>query len=343
MMKAVERVLGHVAALPQQRASNDGDATATLAALREPIPEQGTPYDQLLDLLFGPLAQMGLNCGSAGALSYIQGGGLIHSVVADLITGGINPYVAYSGPGPGFAQLEQTVIRWFADLIGLPAEAGGVLLSGGSLANFSAIVTARCAHLGEDFRDAVLYASDQVHHSIPKGAMLAGLPSGSVALVASNARGEIDLTALTERIARDRDSGRRPFLIVASAGTTNTGAVDDLHALADIAADQKLWLHVDGAYGGLFAFTARGRERLRGIERADSVVLNPHKTLFLPYGTGCLLVREAEALRRAHLLHADYIHAAVERSEALGSAVNFADLAPELSRDHRGLRIWLPM
>jgi aromatic-L-amino-acid decarboxylase len=144
---------------------------------------------------------------------------------------------------------------------------------------------------------------------------------------------------LSRRIEGDRTAGRRPFLVVASAGTTNTGAVDDLEELARIARRQKLWLHVDGAYGGFFALTERGRRRLAGLELADSITLDPHKGLFLPYGTGCLLVRDPAALHRTHHLQADYMPALQESPEH----VDFSEISPELSRGFRGLRVWLPL
>jgi aromatic-L-amino-acid decarboxylase len=145
--------------------------------------------------------------------------------------------------------------------------------------------------------------------------------------------------ALRDQVNADRAAGRRPFLVVANAGSTNTGAVDDLTALADLARDERLWLHVDAAYGGFFLLTARGRAALRGIERADSVVLDPHKSLFLPYGTGSLVVRDAASLRRAHSVAADYMPPTQEER----GRVDFCEISPELSRDFRGLRAWLPL
>src|SRR6185295_8985183 len=140
-------------------------------------------------------------------------------------------------------------------------------------------------------------------------------------------------------LAQDRAAGLRPFLIVASAGTTNTGAVDPLPALADIAAGEGLWLHVDGAYGGFFVLTERGRRTFAGIERADTITLDPHKGMFLPYGTGCLLAKDRGTLRRAHSMPAEYLPAMSDEADR----VDFSEISPELSRDYRGLRVWLPL
>jgi aromatic-L-amino-acid decarboxylase len=145
--------------------------------------------------------------------------------------------------------------------------------------------------------------------------------------------------ALAKAIAADRAAGRTPFFVGGNAGTTNTGAVDDLAALAELAARERLWFHVDGAYGGVFLLTGEGRRRMAGIERADSIVLDPHKGLFLPYGTGALLVRDVETLRRAHALSAEYLPSMQQDPDL----VDFNMLSPELSRDFRGLRVWLPL
>lgn len=340
--RAGERIVQHIRTLGSQPASDTSAADAVAQLVREPLPERGTPYDELLDLLFGPLLEKGFHTASPGAMSYVTGGGLFHSAVADLIAGATNRYVAYWGASPGYAELERTTVRWCADLVGLPASAGGVLLSGGSMANLSALVTARRSLLGDDFSRGVIYTSDQVHHSVEKAVMLAGFPAGALRLVPADAAFRLDPEELERQVQRDRARGLQPFCVVGSAGTTNTGAIDDLGRLAGLARRHSLWFHVDAAYGGFFALTERGRARLAGLELADSITLDPHKSLFLPFGTGCLLVRDNDALRRAHQLHSDYIHAATEIGDEAG-AVNFGDLSAEMSRSARGLRIWLPM
>jgi len=219
-----------------------------------------------------------------------------------------------------------------------PKSARGILTSGGSLANFSALVTARRERLPENFLNGTVYVSDQAHHSIHKAALLAGLPQKNVREIRSDESYRIKLDELEARIAEDRRAGFIPFLIVGSAGTVHTGAVDDLDTLADLARRENVWFHVDGAYGGFFMLTDKGRERMRGIGRADSITLDPHKGLFLPYGTGSLLVRNGEALKRAHQLSADYLPAMQEDPDL----VDFCLYSPELSRDFRGLRVWLP-
>lgn len=339
---AVDRLMVNLSTLHLQPAADLLNVREVAELAREPMPERGQPYESLLDLLFDRLIVKGYNTASPGTLSYVTGGGLFHSAVADLIAGALNRYVAYWGASPGLAQLEQTVVDWFATMIGLPKAAGGVLLSGGSLANLSAVIAARRIKLGDDFGAGTVYTSDQVHHSVEKAVVMAGFPERALRVLPSDGSYRLRAETLSEAVQQDRARGRRPFLVVANAGTTNTGAIDDLRGLAEVAHAEDLWFHVDAAYGGFFALTERGKRALDGIERADTVVLDPHKSLFLPFGTGCLLARDAEMLRRAHLLHADYIQEAVAVG-ARGGALNFADLSLEMSRDLRGLRVWLPM
>jgi aromatic-L-amino-acid decarboxylase len=339
---AVERILHNLSTLDVQPAADLSNVREVAELVREPMPEHGQPYEPLLDLVFDRLIVKGYNTASPGTLSYVTGGGLFHSAVADLIAGAINRYVAYWGASPGLAQLEQTVVEWFAAMIGLPATAGGVLLSGGSLANLSALIAARRIKLGDDFGRGTIYTSDQVHHSVEKAVVMAGFPEQALRVLPSDRSFRLQADTVRRAIESDRAQGKRPFLIVANAGTTSTGAIDDLAGLAVVAREHEVWFHVDAAYGGFFALTERGKRLLAGIEHADTVVLDPHKSLFLPFGTGCLLARDAAELRRAHLVHADYIQEAVTVGER-GGAMNFGDLSLEMSRDLRGLRVWLPM
>jgi aromatic-L-amino-acid decarboxylase len=284
-------------------------------------------------------AQKGFNTAGPGYLAYIPGGGLYAAALADFLACGVNRYVNVWHAAPRFAQIEQDVIRWLADLFAYPDEARGILTSGGSMANFSAVVTARHVHLGEDPVGGSLYVTDQAHASVAKAAVLAGFPHRAIRIVPTTADLAMDVDRLGAILAEDRARGLRPFCIVASAGTTNTGKVDPIGDLAQIAREQDLWLHVDGAYGGFFQLTDRGRRLFDGIADAQSITLDPHKGMFLPYGTGSLLVREGKRLRDAHQVGADYLQDLAPEEEI----PNFADYSPELSRDFRGLRVWLPL
>jgi glutamate/tyrosine decarboxylase-like PLP-dependent enzyme len=230
-----------------------------------------------------------------------------------------------------------------ADLLGYPAASAGDLTSGGSIANLVGIVTAREAHSlkARYFDKAVVYLSEQSHHAIDKALRIAGLGESIKRFLPLDRHHRMRLDALETAVEADARAGLRPWLIAATAGTTDTGAVDPLDDLADIAHRQGLWLHVDGAYGAPFVLTQQGKQTLMGIERSDSVVLDPHKGLFLPFGSGAVLVREGRHLLAAHHYDASYLQD--KDTLASGDEVSPADLSPELSRHFRALRLWLPL
>jgi len=336
---AMGRISAYIDSLPEQP-SFEVDGAAELArSLVEPLPEQGQSYDELLDLLFEEVIPRGFGTAVPGYLAYIPGGGIPQSAIGDLIAEMVNRYTSIWLPAPGLAQIETVATRWLCQMVGYPEEGRGLLTTGGSMANFIGLVTARRERLPEDFLSGMIYVSDQAHHCVQKGAMLAGFPLGNVRTIPSDAAFRMRLDVLEQRIAEDRAAGRTPFLVVASGGTVNTGAVDDLVGIADLVERESMWLHVDAAYGGFFVLTERGRRKLSGIERADSIVLDPHKGLFLPYGTGSLLVRDGPALKRAHTVSAGYL----PEMQTDPDFLDFAEMSPELSRDHRGLRVWLPI
>jgi len=336
---AMERIIPHVDSLPSQPAADVAGGAELARSLVEPLPEHGVPVSEVLELVFERALPKSFNTAGPGYLAYIPGGGILHTAVAELIAAAVNRYVGVWIAAPGLAQLEANVIRWFCGITGFGSGSSGFLTSGGSLANFSAVVAARRNLLGDDFLSGTIYASDQVHHSILKAAMLAGFPAGNVREVSSDRVFRMRCDELAAAIAADKKSGHSPLMVVASAGTTNTGAVDDLQEVAAIARRHGMWFHVDAAYGGFFMLTERGRRAMRGIEQADSVVLDPHKGLFVPYGTGSLLVRDGAALKRAHAVGADYMPP-MQQDEDL---IDFCQVSPELSRPFRGLGVWLPI
>jgi aromatic-L-amino-acid decarboxylase len=307
--------------------------------LIESMPEQPVDSEELLRLLFGSAIPKGFNTAGPGYLAYIPGGGVLHATIGDLIGAVSNRYTGVWIPAPLLVQLESNVVRWFCEIVGYPAEARGVLTTGGSLANLSAIITARREKLPLDFLDGTLYVSDQVHHSVEKAAVLAGFPPQNVRSVPSDERFCMRSDRLESMIEGDRAEGLMPFLVVASAGTVNTGAVDDLETVGAVAERHGLWFHVDGAYGGFFLLTGRGRRAMRGVQRADSITLDPHKGLFMPYGVGSLLVRDGEALRRAHTVRAAYMPDMQQDPDFW----DFCEFSPELSRNNRGLGVWLSL
>ncbi|MGQ0678299.1 MAG: pyridoxal phosphate-dependent decarboxylase family protein [Actinomycetota bacterium] len=303
------------------------------------IPDQPIDFAQALDRI-GRAASVGLQPGGPGYLAYIPGGGLFASALAGFVSLSLNRYTGLSAASPAMARFERSVIELFLRELGLPADGTGILTSGGSMANLSAVVAARVDAFGGggDFSLATMYVSSQAHGSVAKAARLAGIPAANVRVVPAGTDLRMDPGALGSVIAADRAAGFRPFLAVASAGTTNTGSIDPLAAIGELSWQENLWYHVDGAYGGMFAFTEAGRTKLAGIELADSVTLDPHKGMFLPYGCGALLVRDVAPLARSHSYQADYLQ------DLAGSGPpSPADLGPELSRNDRGLLVWLPL
>jgi aromatic-L-amino-acid decarboxylase len=246
---AVDRICGELRELPTRPACVTEGGAELARSLREPLPRTGSPLPELLATIFDRALPVSYNTPGPGYLAYIPGGGLLHAAVADLIADAINRYVGLWRAAPGLVQLESNVISWLCEIVGLPAGSGGVLTSGGSLANFSATVAARHV-LGERFADGTIYTSTQAHHSVARAALLAGFPARQVRAIEVDASQRVRVDLVAEAIAADRAAGLRPCMIVASAGTTNTGAVDDLEGLADLARREAIWLHVDGAYGG---------------------------------------------------------------------------------------------
>ena len=305
----------------------------------EPLPESGTQTEKILDRIISRYAPTSFNTTSHGYLAYVPGGGLPDSGIADLISNLTNRFVTVWQAAPAMAQMESTVIRWFCDMMGYDANAGGFLTSGGSIANLSAVIAARVKMAGEDFRLARIYASSQCHHCVPKAAFLAGFPKSNFRYVDVNDDQTISMEALSEAINADREAGFHPMMVVANAGTTNTGAVDNLPAIREICTAEKLWMHADAAYGGFFMLTESGRHILNGINSADSIVLDPHKGIFLPYGTGCLLVKDRSDLRSAFHFTSDYM----PDTEGDPEKENFCEISPELSRDNRAMRVWFPI
>ncbi len=338
---ATNEIVRHVGSLPTQPLHGTRGSKRLARALRESLPRTGAPFEKLISDFVRRVAPRSLNTASPGYLAYIPGGGILHSAIADLVSDAVNRYVGVWVAAPGLAQIESNVVDWFCEIIGYgkSPRPGGLLTTGGSIANLVALVTARENRLGEDFSRGVVYVSDQAHHSVLKAARFAGLRESQVRVIACDEHFRMRASDLRDAIVKDEIAGLTPFMLIAAAGTTNTGAVDPLVEMADVAKEHGLWLHVDAAYGGFFALTDRGRKVLAGIERADSITLDPHKSLFLPYGTGALVVRDASELRRAHAMRATYLPPSPEDIDC----TDFADLGPELSRDFRGLRVWLPI
>ena len=277
-------------------------------------------------------------------LGWVHGGGTAMGMLAEMLSAGLNANCGGRDHAP--ILVERQVIRWSAEMLGFPLDSSGLLLSGTSLANFCAVLIARTAALGADTRQSgigagrlVGYASAGVHLCVGRAFDMAGLGAASLRLVSADDQGRMRVDVLQARIAEDRARGLHPFLVVGTAGGVDFGAIDDLTALADLAAREGLWFHVDAAFGANAMLSPALRARFGGIERADSVAFDFHKWAQIPYDAGCILVRDGDAHRAAFARNADYL-ARAERGLSAGAPWP-VDLGPELSRGFRALKVWM--
>lgn len=297
--------------------------------------------EDVLQVLQKDVFEPGLNPASGGHIAYIPGGGIYPTALGDYLADVSNEYAGIFFAGPGAVRMENQLIRWMCDMMGYPERALGNLTSGGSIANLVGIATARDAKQidSTNIKSSVIYLTAQAHHSVQKAVRIAGLNECPIRYIPMDDRFRMDDQALARQVQQDKAEGLSPFLLVAAAGTTDTGAVDPLDKLADIAEASSMWFHVDAAYGGFFILDESLKDKFKGIERSDSITIDPHKGLFLSYGTGAILIKNVAALHETHRYKANYMQDAIS-SHAEPSP---AELSPELTKHWRGLRMWLPM
>ncbi|MEA3063612.1 MAG: aromatic-L-amino-acid/L-tryptophan decarboxylase [Sphingomonadales bacterium] len=314
-----------------------GSSGATAVRLDPEFSEDGRSPKATLAYLGRCVDEPGIATASPRFMGYVPGGGLFHSALGDFLAAASNKYAGFAPAAPGAVRLENATTAWLAQAIGFPAAAAGTLTSGGSMANLTAIVAAREAR--DEEGGGAVYLSATAHHCIDKALRIAGRARAPRRLIATDERHRMRSDALAEALEQDAARGVRPWLVVASAGTVDAGAVDPLADIAELCERHGAWFHVDGAYGGLFMLCEEGRRILAGIERAETAALDPHKTLFLPYGTGAVVARDGRTLLDAFSASADYIRPFGEAD--VGPSPG--DLSPELTRHFRALRLWLPL
>ncbi len=342
VLEAVTRYASEfIGAMPDRKAFEASGYERTPADRGFELEETPGDIAGMLTFIRERVDTTGLNPASGGHLGYIPGGGIPEAALGDYLAGITNRYAGTFYASPGAVRMENAMVQWSGQLVGYGKGFGGVMASGGSLANLIAIATARAAKgiKGRDLERTVVYLSEQAHHSLGKGLRITGLGECIVRKVPVDARFRMDPEALQAQVEADKAAGLHPFLLIANAGSTDVGAVDPLNTLADLAAQHKLWMHVDAAYGGYFLLTEHGMHMMAGIHRADSVVMDPHKGLFLPYGTGIVLVKDVRHLLQAHSYEANYMQDAQEQTLEHSPA----ELSPELSKHFRGMRMWLPL
>ena len=309
----------------------------TEGLLREALPENPQDFADVFAKFCRDVAPNTIPLDHPRFFAFIPSAPSFISILGDMLTAGTNSFAGTWFESSGPSQVEILVIDWFKQMLGLPSEAAGLIVSGGSVANLTALAVARRAVLNDRVEKAVVYLSAHAHTALDRGLRILGIPEEQWRRVPTDAQYRMEPEALEGMLTADLAAGLRPLAVVASAGTTGTGAVDPLAALARVAHAHSAWFHVDAAYGGFAALTARGRELLRGIEQADSVVLDPHKWFYCPIEAGCVLVRQARLMRETFRILPDYMRDVAREDQE----VNFCDYGLQLTRSFRALKIWM--
>jgi aromatic-L-amino-acid decarboxylase len=328
----VDRLVEHAERRDDAPPLRVGEPDALLAAVGGPPPDAPGDPEAELTALFEQVLPWGQRADHRRFFARIGSPSTYVGALADAAAAGMNAFTGSWTGGSGPSAVELTVLDWLRSWCGMPEGSEGLLTSGGSIASLVGFAAAREARLGSPRGNGVVYVSDQTHASLPRAVALMGERSR---VVASDGVQRLRPDALRAAVAEDREAGLAPFCVVATAGTTSTGAVDPLRELRAACDEHGLWLHVDGAYGAPAALTERGAAALDGLGLADSLAIDPHKWLFQPYEIGAVLVREPGLLERVFSLAGAYLR------DTGGGAVNFRDRGPELTRGARGLKLWL--
>lgn len=337
--RVVDLVVEHLGSLDRQPPISVISRADARAALAEPAPDQGRDPDAVLERLTRDVLPHLGRVHHPRFFAFVPGPSNFVSVLGETLAAGFNVFAGSWIGGSAASALELVTVSWLREMVGYPPGADGLFVSGGSMANLTALAVARDHVLGADpaaLARGTAYFSDQTHSAVERAFRVLGIRRERLRSLPSTGQ-RLRLDALEAAIADDRRAGLTPFAVVANAGTTNTGAVDPLPELADLCATHGLWLHVDGAYGAAAALVPEGRRELAGLEGADSMALDPHKWLFQPFEIGCVLVREGRRLPETFAVHPEYLE---DRDLGLGE-IDFLDHGIQLTRSFRALKLWL--
>lgn len=344
---AADLVQEYLKRLPSLSIDRPRTAAEVRDLVAQEIPEEGVSDEALGEYLRSIVFDSAMYTGHPAFLAYISGSGTTPGIVADLVAAAINQNVGGWRLGPGGTELELYLTSWFAGLFGLPEKAGGLVTSGGSMANFIALKVARDRALGSDARtkglgDARLtaYTSDQVHFATTRAADMLGMGSDAVRLIETDERLRLDVDAMARRVERDVADGFQPLAVIATLGTVTTGAVDPLRDIAEVCRDKDLWMHVDGAYGGPAIFAEDLKPLLEGVELVDSIAFDPHKWMYTPHSGGVVLVRDLQWLSDSFSALATFVH---EDKELTGRGLDLGMMGPQLSRSFWALKIYISL
>src|SRR3954465_111540 len=322
-------------------------AAEVRAAVVRPVPEQGMSDDELIAHLRDVLIEWGVQCGHPRFLAYVTGSGTVPGAVVDMLASGVNMNVGGWQLSPSASEIEQSLVRWFAGRFGMGDDAAGLLVSGGAMANMVGLKAARDHMAGWDARrdgmaagpPLVIYATAETHVVTDRAADALGLGTAAVRRLPVDDRLRMVPGALREQTRARRSCGRRPMAVVATAGTTSTGTIDPLAEVAEVCAQEQVWMHVDAAYGGPAVLADDLRPLLAGIERADSIAFDPHKWLYIPMPAGCVLLREHQRLADSFAAEAGYIWLPEEARQGIDLAMT----GPDFSRGFLALKVWLSL
>ena len=337
--RVVDVLVEHFEDLPNKPVTRRADRQTLDRELRKPPPEEGSdPEDVLEEVQRSVLSRM-MHVDHPRFFAFIPSPSNFVSVMADTLAAGFNVFSGSWLEGSGPTEIELVTVDWLRQICGLPDTTRGLFVSGGSMANLTALAIARETKLKNRIPDAVVYCSDQTHSSIDRGLRVLGFKPAQIRRIPTDKDFRLVMSRLRKAVIADRATGRNPFCVVANVGTTNSGAVDPLPALADFCSEEGLWLHADGAYGASAVLCEENQSLLEGLERVDSLILDPHKWLFQPHEMGCVLVRDGQRLKQTFRMVREYTRD-VERSE---EEVNLQDCGIQMTRSFRALKLWMSL
>lgn len=343
--RLVDRIADFLDSLSEQPITRGESPSAVREAIdaARPLPREGAPTAELLDRAATLLFDHSLFNGHPRFWGYVTSSPAPIGMLGEFLASSVNANCGAWLLSPAASEIEAQTVRWIAEMLGYPANCGGLFVSGGNMANIVCFLAARAAKAGSDIRSSGvgamrlrIYCSSETHTWIQKAADISGLGTDSIRWIPADEQFRMDIQALRNRIRDDIEAGDKPFLVIANAGTVSTGAVDPLGELAAVCREFELWLHVDGAYGALAAVAPDTSALFEGLNEADSIAVDPHKWLYAPLEAGCALVRDISNLRSAFAYHPPYYHFGVE-------AINYFDLGPQNSRGFRALKVWLAL
>ena len=335
--QVVDSIVDHFMSLADLKVRHEPADAYTLS--EEVFSEGSTPFNDVLKDAVDRVFQECRYTSHPRFFAFVPGPGNFVSVMADALMSGYNAFAGTWVESAGPAKVELATIDWLRKQAGMPDTSGGLFVSGGSQANLAAMVTARHKKLGKMTRDAVIFCSDQTHSSVDRAARILGFADDQVIKIPSDDSFRMDVANLKEAVKKAKIDGRMPFCVIANAGTTNCGAIDPLPEIADLCEKENLWLHVDGAYGAPVVLTERGKKLLEGIDRVDSLTLDPHKWLFQPFEIGCIIVKNSSDLKDTFHILPEYL----QDTEQSGNEINLCDYGTQLTRNFRALKLWMSL